>query len=161
VKTITIGFSKSKKFFPIGSWLIRAYMRTPYSHVYLKFHSESLDRTLIYEAVGNGVRFVGLKVWETHAVEVDSFDISINTDSYIKLLQYCVDNSGVEYGFMQNLGVVLSNLLGKKNNIFTSGLNCSEIVAAELEMNGFVFNKENNLILPKDIYKVISEAKIY
>ena len=35
---ISIGFSKSKKKFPIGSWLIRAYQRTPYSHVYIRLH---------------------------------------------------------------------------------------------------------------------------
>lgn len=61
MEQITIGFSKSKKFLPIGSWLIRAYMGTPYSHVYLKFYSQSLNRTLIYEAVGGGVRFIGSK----------------------------------------------------------------------------------------------------
>ena len=61
ISKITIGFSRPKnKVFPIGSWLIRLYMRSAYSHTYVRFYSESINRTLVYEAVGHGgIRFVG------------------------------------------------------------------------------------------------------
>jgi hypothetical protein len=95
MKTITIGFSKSKKILPIGSLILRAYMGTPYSHVYLKFYSETLNRELIYEAVGGGVRFIGTKQWNKHAVEVASYDLELLKGNYISLLQHCVDNSGL------------------------------------------------------------------
>jgi hypothetical protein len=157
MKTATIGFSKSKKKFAIGGMAIRAFQHTTYSHVYLKFTSDSLQRVLIYEAVGGGLRFIGTKVWESHAEEVASFPIQISQDNYISLLQYCVDNAGTEYGFAQNLGVAICELFRMKKNPFKTGKNCSEVVSDILKLEGYKFDKESNLITPKDIYKVLSE----
>lgn len=159
LNTITVGFSRSKKRFPIGSWIIRLYDRTSYSHVYLKFHSESLNRVLIYEAVGSGLRFIGSKAWESHAVEVASFDVEVIKGNYLHLLQYCVDNAGTEYGFMQNIGIPLSRLLGLKSNPFQSGKNCSEVVGEILKHEGYKLPHNDNLVTPKDIYEVLAKGK--
>jgi hypothetical protein len=159
MKTLTIGFSKSKKFLPIGSWAIRAYMGTEYSHVYLRFYSESLSRSLIYEAVGKGVRFVGLPIWKQHSEEVKSYDIVVNDESYLKTLQYCVDNAGIEYGYLQNLGVFISDILNLNKNPLDKGKNCSEAVAEMLHLEGYEINKEYNLITPLDIDNILSKGR--
>lgn len=154
---ITIGFSRPKdKMLPIGSWLIRLYQRTSYSHVYLKFYSKSLDRVLIYEAVGGGVRFVSQQVWNNKAKEVAEVSLDISGDNYKTLLQYCVDYAGVKYGVLQNIGLVISGVLRLKHNLFTSGVNCSEIVAQILQLEGYTFNKNLNLVTPKDIELILS-----
>lgn len=160
MKKITIGFSKSTKKFAIGSLLIRAYMGTPYSHVYLKFHSPSLDRTLIYEAVGKGVRFIGSERWSEHAVEVDSFDIEVSDESYVKILQYCVDNSGIEYGFFQNLGIIWANICRLARNPVDDGDNCSETIGEILALNGYKIEKDLNLLTPKDIWLILNNKPV-
>ena len=157
MSTITIGFSKSKKRLPIGSWLIRLYENTPYSHVYLKFHSETLNRVLIYEAVGSGLRFIGSKAWGSHAVEVASFDVAMIQANYVTLLQYCVDNAGTEYGFMQNVGVVISRLFKLKSNPFQKGKNCSEVVSEVLKLEGYTLKVSPNLSTPRDIYEMLNK----
>ena len=151
MKTITFGFSKSKKRFAIGSVLIRWYMCAPYSHVYMKFRSDSLERTLIYEAVGAGVRFIGAERWAEHAEEVDSVTIQISDENYVKLMQWCVDNSGIDYGFGQNFGIILANICKLKTNPLKNGKNCSEAIGEILELEGYSFDKELNLLTPKDI----------
>lgn len=155
MKKITIGFSKSKKPFAVGSLLIRWYMKTPYSHVYMKFYSASLNRTMVYEAVGKGVRFIGLERWKEHAEEVASFDIEISDENYTRLLQYCVDNAGIDYGFWQNLGIVISNICKLKENPITIGKNCSEEIGEVLELEEYVIEKDKNLLTPKDIYDIL------
>ncbi len=152
MQTITIGFSKSKKALPIGSLAIRAYMGTPYSHVYLKFFSESLNRMLVYEAVGGGVRFIGENQWTKYAEEVASFQIQVPDAQYISLLQYCVDNAGLDYGTMQNIGIILAKLLKRKSNPFQTGSNCSEEIYKVLEKIGYKIDIKKDLITPKDIY---------
>jgi hypothetical protein len=159
MKTITVGFSKSKKPLAIGSWLIRTYMKAPYSHVYLKFRSESLDRTLIYEAVGVGLRFIGEEVWKGHAEEVASFQLQVPDEAYVRLLQYCVDNAGREYGYLQNVGVPLAKLLGLKSNPFQEHQNCSETVLMEMKLLGYAVNVQKDLATPKDIYEALSKVK--
>ncbi len=158
-KTITIGFSKSLRKVAIGSLAIRAYMRTDYSHVYIKFYSKSIDRVLIYEAVGSGVRFVGQETWKKHAVEMHSYDLDISNEFYLKLMRFCVDNAGEKYGFLQNIGVVICDLLKLKKNPFRDGDNCSEIVSKALKIEGFVIPKDENLVIPKDI-KILLDANL-
>ena len=154
--TIIIGFSKPKKMiFPIGSWLIRLWLKTPYSHTYMKFYSESLNREIVYEAVGSGVRFIGLKQWTEHAQEIDCFTVTLKNSNYITLMQYCIDHSGFDYGFMQNIGIFLADIFRLKNNPFKKGLNCSEQIAKILSLEGYKFDKPFDLITPKDIYQVL------
>lgn len=160
MKTITIGFSKSTKKFAIGSLLIRWYMGAPYSHVYLKFKSSSLDRVLIYEAVGAGVRFIGANRWASHAEEVSSFNIEISDENYTKLMQFCVDNAGIEYGFFQNLGILFANLCKLKKNPLTDGNNCSEAIGEILELEGYKINKDLNLLTPKDIHLILDNKSL-
>ena len=156
MKHITIGFSKSRKKFAVGSWLIRWYMETPYSHVYVKFHSDSLNRDLVYEAVGSGVRFIGEKKWQSHAEEVASFSIQVPDDKYADLVKYCIDNAGDEYGFLQNIGIVIAGVFNEKFNRFNDGMNCSENTYNIANLLGIVINKDKNLITPKDLYQKLS-----
>lgn len=155
MKTIGIGFSKSAKKFAIGSLAIRAYMQTDYSHVYVKFYSKSIDRVLIYEAVGSGVRFISQKKWESHAKEMHYYEIEVSDESYMKLMQFCVDNAGEEYAFCQNLGIVIAKLFKLNKNPFVSGENCSEIVGKILKLEGFQICKNINLVTPKDIKNIL------
>lgn len=155
MEKITVGFSKSRKKIPIGSWLIRWYLGTPYSHTYIKFYSETLNRTLIYEAVGGGVRFIGSKEWESHAEEVKSYTISIKKCNYIRLLQYCVDNAGVNYAYSQNIGIILAKIFKLNKNPLTKGLQCSEVLGNILELEGYGIKKDANLLTPLDIDKIL------
>lgn len=160
VETVTIGFSKSRKKLPIGSWLIRAYMGTPYSHVFLKFYSETLDRELIYEAVGGGVRFIGSEQWKKHAVEVASFKVDLVKDNRVSLLQYCIDHAGENYGFLQNLGIPLTSLFNLGSNPFQSGTNCSEEVYKVLLLSGYPKTKKKDLVTPRDVYEILQQKQI-
>lgn len=156
ISKITIGFSRPKSKFAIGSWLIRKYMGTPYSHVYIRFYSESINRTLIYEAVGHGgVRFVGYNLWNTHAQEIEHKTLDVKKCNSISLLQFCVDMAGISYGWKQNLGIVFASIFGWKSNPWKKGKNCSEAVADFLHMEGYNFNKAHDLVTPKDIYDVL------
>ena len=160
INTITIGFSRPKgQLFPIGSWLIRLHQRTPYSHCYLRFYSESLNRTLVYEAVGGGVRFVSKSLWDEKAEELESFTLQVKKCNATTLLQYCVDYAGYEYGMMQNIGLFLANVFGWKSNPWKSGKNCSEAIADLLEMEGYEFGKSNDLVSPKDVYEVLKNKR--
>lgn len=160
---ITIGFSKpSNKFFPIFSWAVRAVLKTPYSHVYMKFHSDSLSRDIIYEAVGKGVRFVGLKQWSKKAIPVKEFQIDINQEQYLRLMQYCIDMSGISYGTVQNLGTFIAMVFNLKKNPFENGnsqIVCSELIADILEQLGYKFEEDKDIITPKDIYQALENGK--
>lgn len=158
MKKIRVGFSKPRnRVFPVGSYLIRLFQRTKYSHVFIKFHSASTGRDLVYEAVGGGLRFVGQKVWSDHAESVDEFEIEISDSAYTTIMAYCIDNAGTPYAHMQNIGIALANLFHLRKNPWKSGMNCSELLANILALDGVKITKPLDLITPKDIHSILSK----
>lgn len=158
MKTVKIVFTKPKnRIFPVFSWIIRMYLGTQYSHVAIKFSSESLNRDIIYEAVGSGVRFVGKRVWEKKIEEVVSYQIDVKYCNYTTIMQYCIDHAGIEYGLLQNIGIFIVDVFKLKKNPFRHGKNCSEVIAEILTLEGFEFNKSMELVTPKDIQAVLEK----
>src|SRR5690349_251313 len=105
MKTIAIGFSRPKKF-NILSWLIMKVQRTEYSHVYVRFHSDSLDRDLIYQASGLQVNFVGGTLFKDHHLTVKEFSLSVTDETYKNTLQFAVDKAGMPYSIKQLFGIL-------------------------------------------------------
>lgn len=139
---IIVGFSRHKGFAPL-SWLIMLCEGTNFSHAYIKVHSESLDRDLIYQATGSGVHFVGKALFDKTAQVVEEYEIEIPDYNRKKLLQWCVDNAGKPYGHLQLVGIGLirlAKLFGiRMANPFSNGDQryvCCELVAAALEHLG-------------------------
>lgn len=160
MKTITIGFSSPlNNPFPIYSWIIKLLYNTPYSHTYMKFHSESLDRDIIYESVGVGVRFVGAKFWEQHAEIIKEFELYVTEEQYKTLMTYCVDHAGIEYGKLQAIGIYVAKLFKMITNPFKNGedlLVCSEVIGKILSQLGYTIDKDFDLLTPKDIYEILN-----
>lgn len=158
---IIIGFSKGRGFVPI-SWLIKLFEATPYSHAYLKFHSESLDRTLVYEATGKGIYFKSIQDFNNRSIVVDEYELPINMEQKKRLMRFCIDNSGKSYGQLQilcillkksleKIGINIGNLFPNSNKQFI----CSELAAKCLEIIDIKLTEDLDLISPKDLKKYV------
>lgn len=134
---LTIGFSKPKKhIFPIFSWLIRLSEKTSYSHVYVKWHSKGADTNVLYEASGSNVKFLGEKVYKKKIQPIHEYEVEINTKTYKKLLKFCMENAGVDYGIKQVFGIALVKIFKLKKNPFSDNRKsqvCSELIGHILE----------------------------
>ena len=158
MKNITIGFSRPKnRIFPLFSWIIRFWQKTPYSHVFIKLHLETINREVIFEAVGPQVRLVEVSKFEQKAEQLYSFTLEISKANYISMIQYCIDHQSDKYAILQNIGIAISDTLNLKHNIFTTGMNCSEFIYNILKCQGYHLEKNKNLITPKDIYNLLNK----
>jgi hypothetical protein len=152
MKTFKIVFSKAhNRLFPIGSYLIRGYLRTEYSHVSYHFIDELTGQEMVYEAVGSGLRFISKERWLQHAEITCSFELLVSLDTYLKIRNTCIRFSGQDYGYLQNLGILIADMFSLDYNPFPENQNCSEILARILEEEGFKFAKNRNLLTPRDI----------
>lgn len=129
---IFIDFTKPDKHkkFPIFSWLIRLWQRTPYSHVRIRWIN-SAKQELIFEASGTKVKLIGeVAAKDIHNIVVKSYEVEASKAEYrnlIKLFKY----SSVEYGMAQIVGIGLANWLGLKKNPLSQGRKsqvCSELL---------------------------------
>ncbi len=164
---LTVGFSKPKNNkFPIFSWAIRLVDRTPYSHVYISWKSDSLERTLIYEASGSMVHFLSGERFNKKAKVLYEYEFEISNELRKKLLQKAVDYAGASYGIKQIFGIVLVKIfraLGRDiKNPFSDGKAtwvCSELVSDLLKEIGMDIGIHQDNVTPKDIQQYLE--KIY
>lgn len=139
-----------------------------FDHAYLRFHSDSLDREIIYQAVGKGVEFVGNVLFQSNVLPIEEFEIEIDDEKYISFMQFCVDNAGIPYGFWQVLTLGIAKILNKFNlkfnNLNQDGLKsefCSEIVYRCLDrIDPEHFNLDPETISPKDLNNLLKRINI-
>lgn len=103
---ITIGFSTTKTWRPIAA-IIRKVENRPYSHVYLKFRSESLDRDLIYHASQDDINFMNMQMFLEKNVVIKEFVIPVTPEEKRAIMQYSIDRLGIPYGMIQLIGMGL------------------------------------------------------
>jgi hypothetical protein len=162
--TLTVGFSKPKKWKPLA-WMIMKGYSTPYSHVYIKLWSDKYQRFLIYQASHTLVNFMSTEVFDTESVVIEEFNLNIADETRTKMMQFAIDNAGKPYGMMNVVGLSvkrLCELFGMKiENPFTDGNKtyvCCELVGAILkdEIKVAVDIPLDDLD-PKDIYDILKE----
>ena len=158
MRTIKVGFSKSKKKFAVGSWLIQIWENTPFSHVYLRIGGGTFPE-VIYQASNSMVNFMGLEAFNKYHEVVEEFEVELTAEEYKNLLTKCMALAGLRYECKQLVGLVivrLFDIFGKqiKNPLSGSGYVCSELVG---EMLNFDLGKPKENITPKDIYVFLKE----
>lgn len=159
MKDLIIGFSKpSNSKFPIFSYLIRLLQGTEYSHVFIAWKSDSLQRTLVYQASGLSVNFTSFENFKKKVKIIHTYTLSIPSELDIKIKQKAIDNSNKPYGIKQVLGlgiVALFDMFGRDiSNPFSDGRAtyvCSELVADLLIEFGITLTKSLDNITPKDL----------
>jgi len=160
---IVIGFSKSNKKLALGSDIIRWYMGTKYSHIYVRIPKEQTNSIsdTIYHASAGMVHGMSKTQFDKKHVVIEEFVLEVDTETYNHILLESQELCGADYGLLQNLGIVLVQLLKEAgltiNNPFISGWNCSEFVAIILLLIHYDVFKElkPNICTPKDIYLIL------
>jgi hypothetical protein len=135
--SIIIGFSTNKH--SILSRIICKIEGTPYSHVYVRFYSESIGRWLVYHAALNSVHFDNHPSFLSKNHVIEEFELKTQYDCKVEALQLCVDRVGTPYGKAQLVGMGLVRLVKsvfnvKISNPWTGGQVCSELVARILNV---------------------------
>jgi hypothetical protein len=158
MKKVVIGFSRPKKC-SLLSKLIMKVQGTPYSHIYVKFYSASLNRELIYQASGLQVNFVGSIFFYDHHIAVKEFELEISDEVHLEALRFAVDKAGTPYSIKQLFSILAYMLTGKL--LFRDGREayvCSELIGEMLaEKIKITINKDLDIVIPKDIYNILSE----
>lgn len=130
MKEVEIVFTKSKKLFPVGSLLIRLWTRRSYSHIAYKI--QVMGETLYYHSSEGKVNYEHESVFNRKHEIVQSYTVKVPENIYINIKQECFRQAGENYGFMQNLGIVLMDIADifsiNMKNPWKKGKNCSELI---------------------------------
>ena len=143
MRKITIGFSTSRSKFAIGAIIIRIFEGTKFSHTYMEFRSDSLFRSMIYQASHGLVNFMNEQVFDKDNVIIESFEVQVTDDQYNQILAFCIDCAGVKYGKLELIGIGIARIKAKlgfaETNPFSDGPRtfvCSELMGYVLNILG-------------------------
>jgi hypothetical protein len=164
MKKFKIGFSTPKKQ-TIFSSLIKLFLRTKYSHIYLERTSEFLDVTYIYQASGLSVNFENAEYFKQKNHVVSEFEFEVPAEVYNKIISAAMKKAGRPYGIKQVFGIAWTFICpGKVKNPFADGSYsyiCSELIAELLDIAGIVnknsWSKSMDSITPKDVFEKLEE----
>lgn len=164
MKQITIGFSRACTTFPIFSWLIMLVQRTPYSHVYLKYQDDYLQRTVYFQASHTLVNYMGETTFLAQEKVVKEFSFTVSDTSFLEAQQFAIDNAGKPYGVLEICGLALVELasffgIRMQNPFKDAGTTwiCDQLQAALLSTcENVTLPMPLNDMTPKDMYNLVS-----
>lgn len=106
MRKIIVGFSKPKSIFKPFAWLIRWYEGTPFSHVYMKHHSEKYDCDLIYQASGAQVNFMSEANFNHSSVTLEEYEFDVTDQEFDTYMAWAIRNAGAPYSLKKVLEIV-------------------------------------------------------
>lgn len=130
MKILKIVFTRSKKKFPIGSWLIRIWTGKKYSHVSRMTSIKNIK--MYYQSNENKANYEVEEVFLRKHEIVQEYTLEVPSHVYDKISIACLENCGKKYGYMQNIGVAIVDvcrILGISiDTPWKDGQNCSELI---------------------------------
>lgn len=161
MRSFTIGFSKSTIPFPIGSYAIRLYQGTEYSHVFVILDTaRHLGSDTVYQSSRGMVNCMSLDVFLEENEIVEIHRIEVPDDVYVAIRNGLHSETGRHYGTLQNLGIPISDLLNIKNP-WKKGYNCSELIYEKvlLPLNpDLSLHYDKDTVTPKDVNEIIKNV---
>lgn len=153
-----IGFSCPKKT-KIGSELIKWWICAPYSHVYLRFKSDSLPSS-IYQAANGSVHFMSFERFAKTNTILKEYSLAIDKPTKNQILSHCISLASEKYGYFELLKIFFMDLAHKIKIPLefhnSKGYICSELVGEVLKKHFQVnFKKPTYALSPKDIEEAI------
>lgn len=157
---ITIGFSKSRKKFPILSWIIMIVEKSKFSHTYVKV--KIADRELVYQASGRTVHFSNMEEFNIDHEVIFEREITIPKYKYAWILQFCFDNLNKPYSVLQLLGILFCKFFKIRNPFAnkSEGFICSEISYLIAKSVLDQISADQDAVTPEDLYEILKKIDI-
>ncbi len=155
VRKLKIGFSRGDS---VVSTAICFLDKSDFSHTYLSFRSQTLDRDIIYQANFLGVNFINRENFLLHSRVIHEVELEVGDELHRRAMQFCVDKSGARYDFKGLLGKALVRLGLRKTNPWDDGLvsvDCTELVEAILVESGMDVPLDPSVSGPKALYEYL------
>ena len=109
MRELTLVFTKSKKRFPIISWLIRLWTGKPYSHVARKVIRRDWGAGY-YQASEGKVNYEHENIFFKKHKVVKEYTLIVPRELEMLIRKECWKECGNKYGFLQNIGIIFVDI---------------------------------------------------
>lgn len=140
----------------IGSKAIQWWLKTDYSHVYARWHLNSQDRDIVYQASHGMVHYISLEHFTRDNTIVKEYVLDLTDEQFKNFSRKCIDLAGEKYSKLELLQILICEISsGKITFEDQPGYICSELMCELLQDIGIKFDKPKYLVRPDDIMKAL------
>lgn len=156
---ITVGFSRAKEWYKIGSVIIKEAEKRDYSHAYLKYTCPITGEIMVAQASHGYVNEVNYKEFLKHNVVVEEIDFKTDDKQFISIMKFIKERQGIKYSTLQVLAISVKKLFHIKLD-YNNGDNqyiCSEFIIKALQILNPLLGKDWDLdyVTPSDLKKIL------
>lgn len=151
---ITVGFSRAKDWWLIGSKAIAAIEKRPYSHAFIKYESSMTGMELIAQASHGCINAMNYERFLSVNTVVKEYEFDISPDDFTFMMDYIETNLGTPYSRLQIFLLALKKIFKIEVNIHNKdeAFICSEFIARILEIIGIIPKIEDtDYLTPSDL----------
>lgn len=155
---ITVGFSRARDWWLIGSQLIKTSESRPYSHVFIRYTSQSTGMEIVAQASHGCINLMNYDRFLTVNTLVKEYSFEISEDEFKFMLNYIESNLGTTYSKVQIVLLGIKKLLGIEVNIHNkdAAFICSEFIARILEVVGVLTQIDDaDYLTPSDLDTIL------
>lgn len=158
---ITIGFSRSKSPWKIGSKLIQIAEKREFSHAFIMYKCPITQVELVTQASHGRINEVNYKTFKEHNVIVKQYILECTPAEFNNILVYNKTHMGTLYSQWQIFVIGLAKLFKYKKEIYVDGEEkniCSEWVARLASFVGYLIGlpKVLDALTPSDLENLMS-----
>lgn len=159
---ITIGFSRAKESWKIGSKIIAESEKRDYSHAYVKITNPLTKITLVYQASLGMVNMFNYNLFLEHNIVVEEYELDVTHEQYKEILTFLHENVGKPYSKKQILFLAIKKLfrveMKYQNN--DESFICSELAIRILIIVKKIIVEAIDYKTPSDLNILLNELKL-
>jgi hypothetical protein len=114
---ITVGFSRSKKWYKIGSRIIAFALRRPYSHAYFRYKDPVTNLQMVSQASHGFINEITYHNFLKENVVVEEISYALNEQQFAELLNWCKSKQGNKYATDLIISIFIKKLIKKSLGI--------------------------------------------
>lgn len=157
---ITVGFSRTKHKYKIGSAIISESEKRKYSHTYFVYKCLTTEMLMVSHAANGMVHELTYENFLKHNIPMEEINIHLTEEEYVSFIKWCKNQLGTKYSILQIILLAIKKL-SKLELPVNNGL--SQVICSEYCIRGLNVALTSNLglgrnldyITPSDINTII------
>lgn len=159
---ITIGFSRSKNWWALGSKSIQWVEKRPFSHCYVRYTHSVTGIDIISQAAHGFLNQFNVDIFQENNVIVEEYIFDVYHPQYVDMLTYIHKNLGKEYGYLELVLIAIKKVLHVELNVHDGDKTfiCSEFAARICQVLGIIDHTiDQDYMTPSDLNTLIKQRK--
>lgn len=162
MKTLTVGFSRSKSPWKVGSQAIQISEKRNFSHAYIRYECLLTQVQIVAQASHGFVNEMNYDIFQEHNIVCEEYVLECSDEHFIDVIKFIRKNLGVDYSKMQIFFLAIKKLLRFEVKEYNKDKEfiCSEFAARICQIAGVTVPSYLDYFTPSDLNTLIKDIKL-